>query len=97
MHKVKVRVKSHPLALTNLKIWPYQNNGLLINIPESIEGSWYEGEVYVGYKDAVLQPSSALRQATELHDILLRKVGNKTILLLFSDGGPDHRLTYICS
>lgn len=65
-----------------------------INIPESIEGSWYEGEVYVGYKDAVLQPSSALRHATELHDILLRKVGNKTILLLYSDGGHDHRLTY---
>ena len=65
-----------------------------INIPESIEGSWYEGAVHVGYKDAVLQPSSALRHATEVNSILVPKIGNKSILLVYTDGGPDHRLTF---
>ena len=37
----------------------------VIKIPETVEGSWYEGEVHVGYKDAVFQPSSA-RHATEV-------------------------------
>ena len=32
----------------------------VIKIPETVEGSWYEGEVHVGYNDAVFQPSSAL-------------------------------------
>ena len=66
----------------------------IINIPESIEGSWYEGAVHVGYKDAVLQPSSALRHATEVNSILVPKIGNKSILFVCSDGGPDHRLTF---
>ena len=32
----------------------------VINIPETIEGSWCKGEVHVDYKDAVFQPSSAV-------------------------------------
>ena len=66
----------------------------IINIPESIEGSWYEGAVHVGYKDAVLQPSSALRHATEVNSIFVPKIGNKSILFVYTDGGPDHRLTF---
>ena len=66
----------------------------IINIPESIEGSWYEGAVHVGYKDAVLQPSSALRHATEVNSILVPKIGNKCILFVYTDGGPDHRLIF---
>ena len=66
----------------------------IINIPESIEGSWYEGAVHVGYKDAVLQPSSALRHATEVNSIIVPKIGNKSILFVYTDGGPDHRLTF---
>ena len=66
----------------------------VINIPETIEASWYEGEVHVGHKDAVLQPSSALRHDAEVNSILVLKVGNKSILLVYTDGGPDHRLTF---
>ena len=66
----------------------------IITIPESIDGSWYDGHVYVGYKDAVLEPSSALRHVTELHSILTPLIGNKSIFFLYTDGGPDHCLTF---
>ena len=66
----------------------------VITIPETIEGSFYEGKVHVGYKDAVFQPSSALRHATKLHSILIPRIGNKSILFVYTDGGPDHRLTF---
>ena len=46
---------------------------LLADIPESVEGSWYSGQVLVGIKDAVFEPSSPLRHATELYNCL-RKV-----------------------
>ena len=66
----------------------------IITIPETLEGSWYEGEVFVGYKDAVFEPSSALHHVTELHSILLTKLGSKSVLFLYTDGGPDHCLTF---
>ena len=28
----------------------------IITIPETFEGSWYEGEVFVGSKDAMFEP-----------------------------------------
>jgi hypothetical protein len=73
---------------------------LLIDIPECIECSWYEGnlKVYVAYKDAVYEPSSPIRHATELHSILLQQIGSKSVSFVYTDGGPDHRLTYFeCS
>ena len=66
-----------------------------MNILECFEGSWYDGHVYVGFKDAVFKPSSPIRHATELHNLLVTEMGTKSILLLNSDGGPDHRLTYV--
>lgn len=55
----------------------------------------YEGKVYVAYKDAVHEPSSPIRHATELHSILLQQIGSKSILFVYTDGGPDHRLTFL--
>lgn len=68
---------------------------LEVEIPDAFEGSWYTGQVFVGLKDAVYQASSPLRHATELHSKLITRIGSKTILFLFSDGGPDHQLTYV--
>ena len=68
---------------------------LKVDIPVSMDGSWYDGQVFVGIKDAVFEPSSALRHACELHDILLTEIGMKSVLCLYTDGGPDHRMTYI--
>ena len=68
---------------------------LEVEIPDKFEGSWYTGQVFVGVKDAVFQSSSPLRHATELHSLLLQRVANRSILFIYSDGGPDHRLTYL--
>ena len=66
-----------------------------LSIPDSFEGSWYTGKVLVGLKDAVFQASSPLQHAAELHSLLLTRIGSKSILCIYSDGGPDHRLTYV--
>lgn len=69
---------------------------VLINeIPATIEESWYNGQVYVGIKDAVFEPSSPIRHATELCSILKSKCDDHPMLFLYADGGPDHRLTYL--
>ena len=68
---------------------------LLIDIPESMEHSWYEGQVYITYKDPVHKPSSPLRHNTELYSILCSKIRLKSVLYVHTDGGPDHRLTYL--
>ena len=68
---------------------------MLVNIPDSIEKSWYTGEVFVGLKEAVYEPSSPLRHATELYKCLSTRIEGRHILFVYSDGGPDHRLTFL--
>ena len=68
---------------------------MICNIPESINGNFYTGKVHIGLKDPIFQPSSPLRHATELYDILLdENLINKPVLCLYTDGGPDHHCTY---
>lgn len=68
---------------------------LLVDIPNSIEETFYGGQVYVSLKENCFEPSSPWRHAAELNSIL---IDNGTdigpILLIYTDGGPDHRLTY---
>lgn len=70
---------------------------LVLDIPHTICDSWYDGKVYVGVKDAVFQPSSPLQHMCELSSVINRYFGNSIppILHLYTDGGPDHHLTYI--
>ena len=56
--------------------------------------SFYRGQVYVGIKVAIFEASSGLRHSTELSKIISQSVSDKSILLLYSDGGPDHNLTF---
>ena len=66
-----------------------------IDIPDSIEGSWYDGQVCILLNDAVFRPSSPFRHGTELNSFLTTEIGSKSILFLYTDGGPDHRATYV--
>ena len=51
--------------------------------------------MYVGYKDAAFEASSPMRHATKLSSLLRSSVDSQSaILFIYSDGGPDHRLTY---
>ena len=61
----------------------------MVNIPEEISDSWYDGQVFVGVKDAAFEPSSPV---TWLKCILTCNSA-LPILFLYTDGGPDHRLT----
>ena len=58
---------------------------------------FYCGKAFVCLKDKVTQPSSALRHARELSQLLqspaFGNVTTSTSILL--SGGPDHRITYI--
>lgn len=62
---------------------------------DTIEGSWYSGQVRVTFKEGVFQPSSPMRHGAELSSWLTTQLGSKSILFLYTDGGPDHRLTYV--
>ena len=69
---------------------------LVCDIPESVESSFYRGTVVVHPKDGIFYPSSALRHAWELIDVLHLKHGVEVppILGLYTDGGPDHNPTH---
>ena len=69
---------------------------LLIDVPERIDDSWYQGQVLVGFKDAAFESSSPLSHATELSRILRSKEEyHKPVLFVYSDGGPDHRIMHV--
>ena len=65
-----------------------------VNIPESVHDSFYSGRAFVTLKDKVLQPSSALRHAAEQSKILSSNFPDSSIVIIVSDGGPDHRLSF---
>ena len=54
--------------------------------------SSYRGQVTVALKNPALQPNSLFRHAIEIKELLQDHV--KPVLIIYSDGGPDHRLTY---
>ena len=56
--------------------------------------SFYSGRAFVTLKDKVLQPSSALRHAAEQCRILSSNFPDSPVVVIVSDGGPDHRLTF---
>ena len=81
---------------TKVKVIP--SVSLLCDMPEDIGGSFYSGNVTVCLKEAAFSPSSPLRHATELLQTLRDKKVNsvlKPVLLLYTDGGPDHRVNFI--
>ena len=70
---------------------------LVVNIPQDVSDSWYSGQVLIGLKEGAYEPSSPLRHVTELNGALAKYnlLSGKSILFLYTDGGPDHRLTYL--
>jgi len=68
---------------------------MICNIPVSINDSFYRGKVHIGLKDPIFQPSNSLRHMTELYNILLQTGQNNPFLMLYTDGGPDHKITYL--
>ncbi|CAB4401187.1 unnamed protein product [Rhizophagus irregularis] len=89
----EITVSDHDF--TKLSLTPFVT--LFINIPCNISESFYDGKVYVCYKDAVFQPSSALRHSTEYFNLINRQYRGQPlppILSFYTDRGPDHRCTF---
>jgi hypothetical protein len=76
---------------TKLKIIPST-----ILIPESVDGgSFYRGTVCNILRDGIFQPSLPLRHSAEVRKMLgVIENLSKPIRVLYSDDGPDHRVTY---
>jgi hypothetical protein len=68
---------------------------LLADIKIEISGSWYVRQVFVLFKDGAFEPSSPIRHATKLVNILENEAIDRPVLFLYSDGGPDHRVMYL--
>ena len=95
-------LSSHYLITAHLLLSYYSlcNSGLIpsvimhAEIPESINESFYRGNVHVGLKDPIFEPSSAARHASELYDIITDQT-YKSYLFLYTDGESDHQVKYI--
>lgn len=64
---------------------------LPIDIPES-HRIIYQG---VDVRDVIFSPSSALKRSQEVINILDKTHQIQLVLALYTDGGPDHRLTLL--
>ena len=66
-----------------------------VTTPEQSCDSFFDGQAFVTLKDKVTQPSSALHHATELTELIqINYPSVKPVMVLVSDGGPDHHLTF---
>ena len=68
----------------------------ICEVPFSIEESFYCGQVFVSYKDTTFQPSTAIRHTSEFFSAISTYYPQifPPILCIYTDGGPDHRVTY---
>ena len=73
----------------------YTISFIICNIPKNIGKSFYQGQVYVAYKDSIFQPSLALRHSIEWLKCLYEKyVILPEMLIIYTDGGADHQTTF---
>ena len=69
---------------------------------QSLHQTFFGGQVYVANKNKITQSSNALCHSTEVSEILLHEQcsdnsavsSGKSVLIMLSDGGPNHRLVY---
>jgi len=71
---------------------------LRCNIPDEVSGSFFigdddgVGQIFVTIRDAIFDPSNVFDHCAQLIDTLRRKGLNPTVLVLQTDGGPDHSM-----
>ncbi len=69
---------------------------LLCDIPDAATESFFGGQVYVGVKDSIFEGSDPLRHVIELLQFLREERQHMPpYLVLFSDGGADHNITFL--
>ncbi len=71
---------------------------LFSNIPDSISGSFFiggedgEGQIYVTVRDAIFDGSEIFDHCAQLIDVVRSRGQTPSVLVLQTDGGPDHSL-----
>ncbi|KAL7550297.1 hypothetical protein ACHAWF_013536 [Thalassiosira exigua] len=71
---------------------------LRCNIPKDITGSFFigdeqgHGQIFVTMRDAIFDPSEIFDHCAQLIDAIRSKGLSPTVLVLQTDGGPDHSL-----
>ena len=73
---------------------------LLHHIPADLQDSWYRGMPNIFLKLQATEPSTAVRNAKEITDIIIDYYGGKKELVLpilgiYTDEGPEHRLNFL--
>ena len=74
---------------------------LRCNIPDEVSGSFFigddngVGQIFVTVRDAIFDPSNVFDHCAQLIDTLRQKGLNPTVLILQTDGGPDHSMKRI--
>lgn len=68
---------------------------LRCDIPTSSHASFYKGQLHVLVKDSIFEASNPFRHAVELCHTLRDSESVSPILFAYTDGGADHRTTYI--
>ncbi|XP_070563443.1 uncharacterized protein [Ptychodera flava] len=78
---------------TKCKITP--STIILTDIPDSVDESFYRGQVVEILKDTIFEPSSPLRHAAEMRKAVSTEGKlDLPIRAIYSDGGSDHRVSY---
>ena len=65
---------------------------LVNDIPTEITGSWCSSREFYALKESAFEPSSPIRHVAEIRSCLQSLGEVNPILLLYTDGGPDHRI-----
>ena len=88
---------SEPSASRHDFTWAKVNISVLlvVDVLNSAEESFYRGSVYTSVKDALIEGSTALRHSTEWKRIFKQSYPEMCALLIYTDGGPDHNVTFL--
>ena len=62
---------------------------LFIDIPQSMDGSFYHGKVCIGVKDSVFEGSFSQCHGAELSSLLFKLNYNNPMIFLYTDCRPD--------
>ena len=80
----------------NVTLESSDHNYHSVNLTPSVTLSFFAGQVYVGIKDSVFEPSDPLRNVVELLPVLRNE--EETFfpyLAIFTDGEGDHKIKYL--
>ena len=82
---------SEPLASKHDFTWAKVN----ISVVFEVDVSFYRGQVHTLVKDAIFESSTSHRHSTELAKIYKPQADDLSCMLIYSDGGPDHNVTFL--